>query len=368
MQASTWLERAQAALRAQGIPEPQQLRCLEELQDHLTDLQEAQMRGTESPDLERVMGAPEPLAEALADTYRRERFLARHLWLAGVAFTLGPPLVHWLLTISFTTLLMLGLFCLLQTPPGALSDSLDAAFNVLFVASSILTAAGVTAWFCLAARRNRLSWRMSLLGSVALALGTSVLALELLESEAELWILVLATATTSLAAWYGSAWRGQRWRQEPISLSQRYPVLVSGLGSVVAATLCLCGYLMLTGLLLFFLVDVIGRPRQGVEYSLLALSCNYVPFAIAACLCWRMTQRCPHQRWYSLAACIGVAIFAAVFTAGVSSPPDGQATMHFGLGLGSAFRWSVLAQFFTPLAMWGALALPAWQPLRLRMS
>jgi hypothetical protein len=326
------------------------------------------MSGTESSDLERVMGAPEPLAEALADTYRRERFLARHLWLAGLAFTLCPPLVHWLLTISFTTLVMFGLFCLLQTPPGAISKSLEASFPALFSLTSALAAAGVTAWFCLAARRNRLSWRMSLLGSVALALGTSVLALEILESEWELWTLVLATTATSLWAWYGAAWRGQRWRQEPISLSQRYPFLVSGIGSVVAAALCLCGYLMVTGLLMFVLVDVIGRPRQGVEYSLLALSCNYVPFAIAACFCWRMTHRCPHQRWYSLAACVGVAIVAAVFTAGVSRSPDGQSTMHFGIGLGSAFRWSVLAQFFTPLAIWGALALPAWQPLRLRMS
>lgn len=71
MPASTWLERAQAAFQKQGLPEHQQLRFMEELQDHLTDLQEANMNRAEPADLEQTMGPPEPVAVALAESYRR---------------------------------------------------------------------------------------------------------------------------------------------------------------------------------------------------------------------------------------------------------------------------------------------------------
>jgi len=190
----------------------------------------------------------------------------------------------------------------------------------------------------------------------------------MMESPIAVWVVPLATAAASLGTWYWAAWRGGRWRQEPISLSQRYPVLVSGLGSVVAASTCLAGYVLLMALVVSLLVNVLGRPRQGAEFAILALSCSYVPFAIAAALCYRMTYRSPRKKLYSLLACIGVAAFAAMFTAGISSTPEGQSSMQFGISIGNAFHWGVLAQFLTPLAIWGVLTLRAWRPLRLNMS
>ena len=341
---------------------------MEELQDHLTDLQEANMSGTEPNDFGQTMGAPEPVAAGMAESYRRERFLARHLWLACAAFTLGPVALHWLLTVPMTCLMVVLLYFLKRVPPGGSLESLDAALPLLFVVVSALAGAGVTAWFCCAARRNRLSWWMSLLSSAALTLGTLFLTDSVMESPIAMWVIPLATAAASLAPWYWAAWRGGRWREEPISLSQRYPMLVSGLGSVVAASTCLAGYLLLMFLAVYLLVDVIGRPRHSAEFAILALSCSYVPFAIAAGLCYRMTYRCPRKKLYSLLACICVAAFAAMFTAGISNTPEGQSSMHFGIGVGNAFHWSVLAQFLTPLAIWGMLTLHAWRPLRLRMT
>jgi hypothetical protein len=364
MPVSTWLERARAALREQGIPENRQRQFLEELQDHLTDLQEANMRRSQPGDLEQTMGPPEPLAQSLAESYRRERFLVRHPWLAAVAFTVGPVTFHWLLTMLMIALGMIALFILLKTPPGLLPESLAAAFPAIFGVLSGGTAIVVTAWFCVAARRNRLSWRMSLLGSASVALATPLLAIEMFESRTNVVTAALATATAAIATWYLAAWRGNRWRQEPVSLSRRYPLLVSGPCSVVATTACLAGYLILTTLLMFLLVDVIGRPRQGAEFALLAYSCEYVPFAVAACICWRMTIRCRRQRLYSLVACVCVALFATAFTAGVTNTPGEQSSMHFGIG--NAFHWSMLAQFATPLAVWGALMCYARQPMRLQ--
>jgi hypothetical protein len=368
MPASKWLERAHAALREQGIPKRQQLRFMEELQDHLTDLQEANMNDAESHDVEQTMGSPEPLAQALAESYRRERFLVRHPLLACAAFTLGPLAFHFLLTLVLCALVMTGLFFILKTPPGELDEALETTFSWAFGAFSALAGAVVTLWFCRAARRNRLSWRMSLLGCVALALGTPLLAADMFRSRAGFAAAVLATAAASLATWYWAAWRGERWREEPISLSRHYPVLVSGLGSVVAAMICLAGYLLLTMLLMILLVDVIGRPRSSAEFALLAQSCKYIPFAIAALVCWRMTVHCPRQRLYSLGACVGVALFATTFTAGVTHTPGEPSSMQFGIGIGNAFHWSLLAQFATPLAVWGALTLSSRQPLPLRMA
>jgi len=367
MPVSTWLERARAALREQGIPETRQRQFLEELQDHLTDLQEAKMSGTEAGDLEQTMGPPEPLATALAESYRRERFLVRHPLLACAAFTLGPIAFHWLLTLLLTGLVILGLFYVLQTPPGPVPESLDAVFPIILGGFSALAAIGVIAWFCHAARRNRLSWRMSLLSSAALTLGAPLLA-DLFESQMMLAIVILATATAALATWYWAAWRGHRWREEPISLSRRYPILVSGPGSVLAATTCLAGYLILMMLLMFLLVDVLGRPRESAEFAVLALSCKYVPFALAAVICWRMTSHCPRQRLYSLVACVCVALFATAFTAGVTHTPGEQSTMHFGIGIGNAFHWSLLAQFATPLAVWGGLMFYSRQSMRAQLA
>ena len=62
-----------------------------------------------------------------------------------------------------------------------------------------------------------------------------------------------------------------------------------------------------------------------------------------------------------------VAAFAAMFTAGISNTPEGQSSMHFGIAVGNAFHWRVLAQFLTPLAIWGVLTLHAWRPMRLRL-
>jgi hypothetical protein len=364
MRASTWLERAQIALREQGVPERRQVQFLEELQDHLTDLQEANMSGAESSDLGQTMGNPEPLAQALAENYRRERLLVRHPWLACLAFTTGPLALHWLVTLALSCLVMIGLFCVLQTPAGDLDESMDAVFRVLVGVFSTLAGVVVTAWFCVAARRNRLSWRMSLLGSVSLTMGTLLLA----NSYIELAIVASTTAAAALTTWYWSAWRGQRWRSEPISLSRRYPVLVSGPGSVLAAIACVAGYLVLTMLLLYLLTDVFGRPRQSIEFTVLALSCKYVPFALAALLCWRMTLHCHQQRLYSLVACACVAVVATAFTAGVTHTAGGESTMQFGIAVGNAFHWSLLAQFATPLAVWIGLMFYARHPRRLQIA
>ncbi|MFN0018104.1 MAG: hypothetical protein ACKVP0_07595 [Pirellulaceae bacterium] len=368
MPASKWLKRAQAAFQKQGLPEHQQLRFMEELQDHLTDLQEANMSRNEPSDFEQTMGPPEPVAVAMAESYRRERFLARHLWLACVAFTVGPLAFHWLLALPLTCLTLVLLYCLKRVPQGEVPESLNSVLPIFFGVMTVLASVAVTAWFCCAARRNRLSWWMSLLGSAALTLGTLFLTASVMESQTALWVVPLATAAASLGTWYWAAWRGERWREEPVSMSRRYPIFVSGLGSIVAASSCLTGYLLLMALVVYLLVDVFGRPRNGGEFAILAFSCSYVPFAIAAGLCYRMTYRCPRKKLYSLLACVCVAAFAAMFTAGISGTPEGKSSMQFGISVGNAFHWGVFAQFLTPLAIWGALTLYAWRPLRLQTS
>src|SRR6185436_17580582 len=106
----------------------------------------------------------------------------------------------------------------LKVPPGPFSEFLEAVFALALGICSVLASAAVTAWFCCAARRNRLSWRMSLLGCGAVALGTPLLAADMFETRIALTMVVLATAATSLATWYWAAWQGKRWRTEPISL------------------------------------------------------------------------------------------------------------------------------------------------------
>src|SRR5436190_20050245 len=126
MQASTWLRRAQAAFQKQGLPEQQQLRFMEELQDHLTDMQEANMSGIEPNDFGQTMGPPAPVAVAMASSYRRQRFLGRHLWLACAAFTVGPLALHWLITIPLTCLVVVLVYFLNRVPKGEIPDSLNA--------------------------------------------------------------------------------------------------------------------------------------------------------------------------------------------------------------------------------------------------
>ena len=285
-----------------------------------------------------------------------------------MAFTVGPLALQGLLAVPLTLLAVVLLYCLKQVPQGEVPESLDTVLSTTFGVMTILASVAATAWFCVAARRNRLSWRMSLLSSGVLTLGSLVFSVLVLESQITLWIVFVGTAAASLGTWYWAAWRGGRWREEPVSMSRRYPIFVSGLGSMVAAWTCLAGYVLLMALVVYMLRDVLGRPRDGAEFAILAFSSSYVPFAIAAGLCYRLTERCPRKKLHSLLACVGVAAFAAMFTAGISSTPDGKSSMQFGISVGSAFHWGVFAQFLTPLAIWGALTLYAWRSMKLRMS
>lgn len=356
MQASNWLRRVQDSLRDSGVPESERLRFLEELQDHLNDLQEANMNGREPLDLEQSMGPPEPLAESLVESYRRGSFLGRHLWLASVAFTLGPVALHLVLTLLLGFMTLAVLYGLAHQLPGIVPESLEGAeaLGIILAALGALAGVGVTAWFCNAARRNRLSWRMSLLSCAALTIGSLLLASEMIY-----WIGSLVTCAASLATWYLAAWRGQGWKEQPISLSRNYPFLLSGLGSLVAASACLGGYLLLVAAFVAALKLVSDLTQLGEPLTLLGLSCRFVPFVLAAYVCWRMTSRCPRRMLCSLAACLCVAIIAAVFMADISKSPEGPFNYRFNLGIAISLRWIMLGQFLTPLGVWGLLTLLA---------
>lgn len=364
MQASTWLERVQNSLREHGIPEPKQRQVLAELQDHLTDLQEANMNQTEPLDLAQSVGSPEPLARALAESYRSERFLARHRWLACLAFAVGPLALHAVLTLFLCFMALAALFTLTQpsmvrvpppdfavssnlgdepasTPPSdqrpvpeALLGIVEAAFPIFFGITSTLCGVGVAAWFCMAARRNRLSWRFSLLGCLTAGVGTPALASDMFESRLSFWITAMFPLAAMLTTWYLSAWRNGRWKEEPVSLSRRYPALMSGGGSLVAAWCSVAGYLGILVALLAALEQTPWFPQIREHLWPLLLSCRFVPFAMAAYLCWRMTARCPRRKVYSFAACLCLAVAAALFFADVTKSPDGQFNFRLGVGLG----------------------------------
>lgn len=398
MQASTWLERVQDSLRENGIPEPKQRQFLAELQDHLTDLQEANMNPTEPLDLAQSVGSPEPLARALAESYRSERFLARHRWLACLAFAVGPLALHAVLSLFLCFMALAALFVLTQPSKGrvpppdfavssdlgdepaskpsaeqrpaaeALLGIVEAAFPILFGITSTLCGVGVTAWFCMAARRNRLSWRFSLLGCLTAGLGTPALASDMFESRLSFWVAAIFPMATMLTIWYLSAWHNGRWKDEPISLSRRYPAMMSGGGSLVAAWCCVAGYLILVVLLLGALELTPWFPEIREHLWPLLLSSRFVPFAGAAYLCWRMTARCPRRNVYSFASCLCLALAAALFFADISKSPEGQFNFRLGVGLGMHFGWTALAQFLTPLAVWGALMLLTRRTVRTQLA
>jgi hypothetical protein len=76
-----------------------------------------------------------------------------------------------------------------------------------------------------------------------------------------------------------------------------------------------------------------------------------------------MTHRCPQQLVCSLLACFCVAVMATTFYAGLSRTTQGQGSLQFAVGI-DLLRWTVLAQFLTPLAIWGLLTLLSPQPMR----
>ncbi len=373
MQASTWLSRALDSFRESGIPERQRLQLLEELQDHFTDLQEANMSGMDSQNVDQLMGSPESVASALAESYRSERLLVRQPWLAWLAFALGPIIAHLTLTICLSCLSCLAaglLLTSLHSQVNLLSEeTLEAALSVAIGIMGTVAGVGVAAWFCMAARRNRLSWRMSLLSCLAQAIATPILLAELIEPQVALWVAVFVSSLASLATWYWMAWRGQRWKEPPVSMSRRYPFLLSGLGSLTVASLCLGVYLLLVGLFVSVREEVFGLPRNGEQLWFVALSCKFVPFALAAYLCWRMTQRCPRQLVCSFVACLIVAVTATIVFVDHRLSHEGQWQFVFGIvGGPNSFRWSLIGQFLAPLAIWGVLVRLARQQLRPRLA
>ncbi len=371
MQVAKWLERVLDSLRENGIPERQQLRLLEELQDHITDLQEENMNGMDSQNIEQRMGSPESLAGALAESYRRERLLVRQPWLAWLAFSLGPVTMHFVLTMCLSLVVPLILFFPFLAPGNIVSEealnALNSAWQVAMGIMGPMTGIGVTAWFCMAARRNRVSWRLPLLGCATVAIGSPVLFDEMIEPPFFLWIVAFATAAASLATWYWMAWRGQRWKTAPISISRHFPLLMSSFGSLAVAVLCLGTYLLLVASIVLVLEEVCGIPRAGNTLRLVALSCRFVPFALAAYLCWRMTQRCHRQLCYSFVACFCVAVIATVFLTDVSS--EGQWNFSFGLvGSSRSLNWGLIAQFLAPLLIWAVLIVLSRHQLRPKMT
>lgn len=353
MPASTWLDQVLAALCNNGIPERHRRRFLAELQDHLTDLQEARMNGTEPLDLDHAMGPPEPLGQALADSFRRKRFLTRHPWLAWLAFSLGPLVIHGMLTMFLTFLTLAILVCfpgsgLMQHP-----ERMDVTVSLLLEILGSLTAVAVTIWFCLAARRNRLTWRLSLLSCFTVMGGTLLLVLGMSEAGAHLWPgTLLPGAVVALAAWYWAAWRGQRWQEKPISLSRRTPVLLTGIVSVGTASFCLGGYLLLAAGVVAVLRETPRLPYCQDLLKLIGESCRIVPFALAAYLCWRLTHRCPRRVLTSLAACMMVTLFAVVLFANLATTPEGESSIQLGVTLMMKPSWKVLGQVAPPPLIW----------------
>lgn len=364
MAASTWLERVLQSLRENGMPERQQLRFLEELQDHITDLQEAGMSETEVHDLDRNMGPPEPIAEALADAYRRKRLLVRQPWLAYLAFTLGPVAMQWALILCMS--------CLALAVAIAFTSDLDILVPMVFGISFMLSGIGVSAWFCVAARRNRLSWVQSLLACAAVAASTMFLGFVIDEDFESLPPVLLPTAALTGAAavftWYLAAWRNRKWLEKPISLSARFPILSSGLGSLLVAVSCIAVHLIIVGVVVGMLPREGDLQRYADWFVLLNYSCRYVPYALAVYLSWRMTQRCKRPILCSLTASLCVAMLAALFQAGFGTSPEGLSEFQLGIGVVMALGWRALGQFLTPLGIWAVLMLYARRSMRLRVG
>ncbi len=365
MRASTWLERMHDSLRENGIPQRYRVRFMEELHDHLSDLQEANMDRSNVSNFDLQMGEPKTLANALADAYFRERRLVRQPWLAVLAFALAPIPLHWLLT--FVVLVPVVSLVV------AFGADFEAFVPFAYAISAMVAAGGVSTWFCLAAQRNRLSWRMSLLAALAVTGSLPVLLFldgPLLATDSVLLTLVsigLAGAA-ALATWYLLAWRKNRWQEKPISLSTRFPMFTHGMIAVLVVSICLIAHLVSLEILLGVLEYGVGRPRVAPWVSMLGWSCRYVPFVLASYLMWRFAQRCKRPLVGSLSGCFVVACLAAITFANIVWTADGTSECQFGMGVGFLPSWAVFLQFSAPLAIWGLLMVASRLSTRIRLA
>ncbi len=168
-----WQSQLASELKKRKVPSNYARRLLNELQDHVFDLQEAEMsHGTEAEntvDFSERLGNPEQLAEQAAVTTVYPTWAGRHPWLAFVAAT--PAL--FLLSVVGFTLLVIGMALLvegqtIETNPALKQVCKCAGWAIAFVPA--IAAALLLCWRVSASGRRRL-WALAACCSVALLAG-----------------------------------------------------------------------------------------------------------------------------------------------------------------------------------------------------
>lgn len=119
-----WQNRLASELKARKVPPAYARRLLDELQDHILDLQEADMnQGTEAEstiDFAERLGDPKELAEQASAAHVYPTWAGRHPWLAFVAWT--PVL--FLLSVAAFGLLLVGVATFFEGSTVATNPSL----------------------------------------------------------------------------------------------------------------------------------------------------------------------------------------------------------------------------------------------------
>jgi hypothetical protein len=174
-----------AELKWQGLPPSYIQRLLDELDDHLADLQDERNRTmnkagkpqdisteTQSPSIISLhdrLGNPAELAAFAAKQYHNRSFLGRH------------PILTFLLMPLPLTALGATIFILAMTPFGMLSDYLwsgreldhpllfGTMLSVIFWALIVFPPLSAALFCCRIARRNALSWRWSLIACILIS-------------------------------------------------------------------------------------------------------------------------------------------------------------------------------------------------------
>jgi hypothetical protein len=99
-----WLNRVREQLARHNLPPSYVERFIEELVDHLEDLEEENVEA----DLHSRLGEPEQVADAAVATYRRRSFLGRHPSAAFLVFAVSPLIPQYLL--GMVLMLVSGVF------------------------------------------------------------------------------------------------------------------------------------------------------------------------------------------------------------------------------------------------------------------
>ena len=171
-----WQSQLASELKARKLPPPYVKRFLREVQDHILDLQEAEMsqctEAERNVDLLEKLGSPKLLADQAAAASLYQTWAGRHPWLAFLA---GAPILF-VLGVTICTLLVVGLALLLegqtvQTMPALESICYWAGWAIAVVPS--IAASLLLCRMVYASGRKRV-WALGACAMVALLAGGTI--------------------------------------------------------------------------------------------------------------------------------------------------------------------------------------------------